>query len=390
MNIARVWVVVRKELRDAFRDKRAIYSLLIGSIVGPLLVTFMLSRIAQQRSVESIKVPVVGSENAPLLIDWLGQQDGVEVVDGPKDAEKAVRERAQDMVLVIPGDFAEDFNKAMPASVQLVSDAVQSSTRAKVQRLRRLLQRYSSEIGSLRLVARGVSPSVVSALSIEDVEVSSAQQRAGQTLNMIPLFMILAAFTSALQISTDSTAGERERGSLESLLLNPVPRMEVVTGKWLGAVVSSAVGMTITLVLVTFALLRVPFEDLGIRFSFGPAQMVLLLVTVLPMALLAPALQIYLASFARTFKEAQQYMGYVIMVPMLGLMGSLVFPSATGPWMAPIPIFGQFELATEIIGGEPPAVVLILLSALSTLILAGFFLWLTGRLFRSERLIVGR
>ncbi|HEX4999422.1 MAG TPA: ABC transporter permease subunit [Terriglobia bacterium] len=391
MNVRRVAVIVRKELTDAFRDKRAIYSLLIGSLVGPLLVTFMLRSIAQQqRGAQAIKIPVVGQKNAPLLVDWLGQQGGVEIVDGPADPEKAVRERVEDMVLVIPKDFAEDFDRAIPASVQLVSDTAQTASQAKVRRLRLLLQRYSAEIGSLRLVVRGVSPSIVNTLSIEDVEVSSAQQRAAPIFNLIPLFVILAAFTSAIQIATDSTAGERERGSLESLLLNPVPRMEIVIGKWLSAAISSAGGMTITLVLVTLALLLVPFEDLGIRFTFAPAQMGRLLLTVLPMALLAPALQVYLASFARTFKEAQQYMGYLIMVPMLGLMGGVVFPRAVGPWMAPIPILGQFELATEIIGGEAPSALAFGLAALSTFALAALFVWLTGRLFRSERLIVGR
>ena len=99
--------------------------------------------------------------------------------------------------------------------------------------MRGLLQRYNGEIGSLRLIARGISPAVATPLQIEDVEVSSAQQRAAQILGFIPLFVMIAAFTGAMPIATDSTAGERERGSLEALLVNPAPRGAIAAGKWL-------------------------------------------------------------------------------------------------------------------------------------------------------------
>ncbi len=87
----------------------------------------------------------------------------------------------------------------------------------------------------MRLVGRGVSPAIASAIQLEDVEVSSAQQRAATILSFIPLFIVIAAFTGGMQIATDSTAGERERGSLEPLLVNPAPRRSFAVGKWLAA-----------------------------------------------------------------------------------------------------------------------------------------------------------
>ena len=93
--------------------------------------------------------------------------------------------------------------------------------RPALERVRRLLARYGSEIGALRLITRGVSPAGVTPLKLEEIEISTAQQRAAQVLSFIPMFIILSAFVGGMSIATDSTAGERERGSLEALLVNP-------------------------------------------------------------------------------------------------------------------------------------------------------------------------
>ena len=135
---------------------------------------------------------------------------------------------------MIPEDFAKNFSASKPAQIRLIADSSSQNTRPKVQRVRGLLQRYSAEIGSLRLIARGISPVVATPMQIEDVEVSSAQQRAAQILGFIPLFVMMAAFTGAMAIATDSTAGERERGSIEALLVNPAPRARDCDGQMAG------------------------------------------------------------------------------------------------------------------------------------------------------------
>lgn len=393
MNATRIWVVTRKEIRDAFRDRRAVVGLLIASLLGPALLTAVLNFQVRRQAVTEIRVPVTGAEHAPLLVDWLRQQPDVIVVDGPKDleaAEAAVRDGDEDFVLAIPEDYGEKFADLRPAPVEIVRDSTNNSAGTPRERLRRLVAQYSAEIGSLRLIARGVSPSVASAVTVKDLEISTVQERAARVLSMVPLLVLLAAFTSALQISTDSTSGERERGALEPLLLNPVPRLELVTGKWLAAAIFAVIGMALTLGLMSAAIAMVPFADAGVRFSFTVVQSLQWLAVVLPAGLLAPALEVYLASFARTFKEAQSYMGFVILVPMLGPMGAVFFPDAIGPWVAPVPVLGQFELANEIIAGESPALIWYVLSALSVVVCTGALIGLTARLFRSEKLIVGR
>ncbi len=390
MNFSRILIVTRKELMDSFRDRRSYYSVLLGALLGPLLIAFMLNRIAgEQRGAEEIRIPVAGREHAPVLVNWLEQQAGVTVEPGPSDAETAVRDSKLDFVLVIPKDFPEKFRASRPAPVQVVSDSTRQSSQAKVRRLRTLLGRFSGETGSLRLVARGVSPMIATALNVEDVEVSSAQQRSAMIFNVIPMFLVLACFTAAMQISTDSTAGERERGSLESLLVNPIPRRELVAGKWMAAVCSSLAGMVATLVVTTAVLQRLALEDLGFRFRFGTPEAMLLVAAVAPMALIAPSVQMYLASFAKSFKEAQSYMGFLILLPMLPGMLAAFYPMSNKPWMAPIPVMGQYALSSDIMSGKPPGPLLLIAAALSAAAFALIFLVLTTRLFSRERIIFG-
>ena len=390
-HLTQMLVVWRKELKDAFRDRRAIYSILFGALFGPLLVGFMMNRLAdRQRQLEEVTIPVVGGDHAPVLMDWLQQQSGVTISKGPDDAEKAIQDRREDVIVVIPDDYAKKFRASRPVEIKIVSDGSRQTSRPKVQRVRQLLQRYNAEVGTLRLVSRGVSPAIVSPLQLRDVEVSSAQQRAAQILNFIPLFIVLAAFTGGMQIATDSTAGERERGSLEPLLVNPAPRFVIASGKWLAASVSAMIGVLITTSLCLAMLQFIPLQDLGVRFRIGPPQVLGMLAGVMPLCLLATSVQTYLATFARSFKEAQSYMGFLIMVPMIPGMLTTMYPIASQPWMFPIPVLGQSLLLSDTLGGKNPQALMFVIAGVSAVIISIVLVRLTTGLLQREKIIFGR
>jgi sodium transport system permease protein len=239
-------------------------------------------------------------------------------------------------------------------------------------------------------VARGISPAVVSPLRVEEVEVATTQQRAAQVLAFIPMFIVLAAFVGGMQIATDSTAGERERGSLEGLLVNPAPRAALVAGKCLAA---AAVGMvTVGLSTALWANLPrfLPLQDMGIRFRIGGEEIAGILAAGLPVCLFSAALQAYVATMARSFKEAQSYMGVLILMPMLpGLLGT-VYSLGDAPWMYAVPVLGQHVLLTAVLGGRAPAPWSYVLAAVVCVAAAAALMHLTTRLFRSERIIFGR
>ncbi|HEU0124376.1 MAG TPA: ABC transporter permease subunit [Bryobacteraceae bacterium] len=386
-----IFLIAAKEWVDAFRDRRSLYTLLIGALFGPLMIGFMFNQIArQQKAAQEIQIPVTGPENAPVLVSWLAQQSGVEILPGPENPEEAVRERRAEFVLVIGKEFAAKFRDSRPAPVQVVSDATSQSTRSKVSRLNHLLAAFSSETGGLRLMARGVSPGIVATLKIEQVEVATAQQRAAMIFNFIPMFLVLALFTAGMPIASDSTAGERERGSLEPLLLNPIPRWQFVAGKWLAASAAAMLGMALTLSVTMAVLFRLPLEELGVRNAVSLAQVLLLLAAVAPMGLIAPAVQMFVSCFARTFKEAQSYLGLLMILPTIPGIVIVFYPLTNRPWLHPLPILGQYAMVSEILGGKDlPA--LSLLGALAVAAsLTGLLLALATRLFSSEKIIFGR
>jgi sodium transport system permease protein len=389
--LRQAFIVCRKEITDSLRDRRALWSIVFSIVIGPVLIGFMMNRLAdRQREGENVRVPIVGMSRAPALVDWLNQQAGVRVIEGPANPEEAVRAQREAVVVIVPEDFAERFRASRPARLQVVSDSSRNDARASVQRVQALLQQYAAEIGSLRLIMRGVSPAVVRPLSIESIEVSTAQERAAQILTFIPMFIMVAGFVGGMQIATDSTAGERERGSLEPLLVNPAPRMALVAGKWMAATLAAVVSVCLTTLLCAQLTRLLSLEDMGIRLRIGLEHVGPILLAVAPMCLFTAALQAAVATLARSFKEAQTYMGVLILGPMLpGVLYSL-YPLGDAPWMHAIPMLGSYVLLTDVLGGRLPETSAFLAAAGTCLLATVILLRITTGLFRSERIIFGR
>jgi sodium transport system permease protein len=384
-------VVFRKEIVDGRRDRRSIWSLLFSAALAPVLFGVLFTVAAERRrNAEEITLPVAGSEYAPAFVGWLKQQTGVQVMPAPADAERAVRERDEDVVLIIGKDFEKDMARAVPAPVKLVSDVTREGSRPKVNRVRNLVATYSQMIGGLRLIARGVAPSVATAVRIEEIEVSSSQQRLAMQLNVLPLLLVLAALTGGMQIAIDSTAGERERGSLEPLLLNPVSRGALAGGKWLAASLFGCGAVVFSMLLTINVMRRVPWHDLGIRFTVTDGALLSLLALVLPVALLLSALVLFASTFARSFKEAQSYLGMLMLLPMLPGIVSTMYPLSNRTWLAPVPILGQYALAADVLGGKPPGAVFYVIAGVSAVSCALLLVSLTARMLRRESIVFGR
>jgi len=384
-------VVIKKELKDWSRDRRSILTVLMSSLLAPGIIFFMFNSMAsRQRSVEDITVPVVGASHAPAFVNWLKQQAGVTIADGPQDPEEAVRSRREDVVVVIDEDFAKNFAASRPAQVRLISDGSSQNARPKIQRVRQMLQRYGGEIGSLRLIARGISPVVAQAVQVEDVEVSSAQQRAAMILGFIPLFVMLSAFTGAMGISTDSTAGERERGSFEALLVNPAPRITIASGKWLAGTITAWATVAITATLLFTMFRYLPLQDLGIRFRLGTPELLGTMAVVLPLAPLIVAIQMYVATFAKSFKEAQSYLSFLMMAQMIPGMMATMNPTGTKAWMYYVPWIGQQTLLTDVLGNKPIAPLVFVVVGVVNVALAVAAVRATAGLLHREKIIFGR
>lgn len=383
--------VARKEIVDGIRDRRSLVTLVFSALMTPLLLGVLLTSTAgSARGAEELTLPVVGAEHAPAFVQWLGQQTGVTVVPGPADPEQAVLDRAEDVVLIIEDDFMARMGRAQTAEVKLVSESTRERARPKIARVRALVGGYAGQLASLRLMARGVAPGIAQPIRLEDVEVSSSQARLATLLSFLPLLLVIAGLVGGMQIAIDSTAGERERGSLEPLLLNPVPRWVLAAGKWLAASALGCASVVLSLIITVNVLRRIPWHDLGIRFRLSDGELFSLLLLILPLALFLAAMVLFASTFARSFKEAQGYLGMLMLLPMLPGMLASVYPLSRRPWLAPVPVLGQYALASDVLGGQPPGAWLFLVAGVSALACALLLVWLTARAMSRERIIFGR
>ena len=387
---AQVRAVCRKELSDALRDRRSLLSALLYPLIMPLMVAVMFGAMSRVLSSDRpLEAPVAGREHAPNLVAWL-EERGVVVEDPPADPEAAVRDGDVDLVLIIDEVYGEQFRSVQPAVVRIVHDSSRTASETSVRRVRNLLRGYSSQVAVLRLIARGVSPGVIQAVRVDDLDLATPAQSAARIFAMLPMFLIMVAFVGGMNVAIDTTAGERERQSLEPLLVNPVSRSALTTGKWIATCLFGLVATLLTLVVFVLMMRFVPLEELGMQLGLGARQLLLMSIAVAPLALFASAVQMFVATFARSFKEAQTYVSLLIFVPIVPSVALQIYPLQPTGWMMLVPALSHHLLLVDVMGGEPVTALSLLTSAVAATLLAVLLLFLTSRLLRQEKIVFGR
>jgi sodium transport system permease protein len=387
--IAAAWTVFRKELLDAFRDRRTLLMVLLSSVaIGPLVLVLVSSLIADlEIRAEHRVLLTVGLGRAPQLSNYL-QRQGFAVEEAPPDFEQRLRDNhLAEPVLVVPADFADLWSRGEAPTVDIVSSASNTRASSSLGRVHGLLAGFNEEQAVLRLVSRGVAPGLREAIRVQDRDLADAAARAAQLATMVPFFVLMAVVYGALGAALDTTAGERERGSLEPLLLNPVPRAALVLGKW-GAV--SSVGMVIALLsclsfLPAQWLLR--SEALAAMFRFGAGEAALFIALLLPLAAAVSAVLMLIAVRCRTFKEAQaSATALVLGVSLLPLVGMLK-QDGEKPWHVWMPVLAQTTLMARVLKGEGLDLVDVGASVLGCAAITAGSLWLLVRALRGSSLV---
>jgi sodium transport system permease protein len=382
--------VFRKEVRENIRDRRALFnSLLLGPLLFPLLFVGMmwfLESAEQERAEQALELPVVGAQYAPSLIRYLEQQ-GVAIQPEPNDPEAMVRNQETPVILRILPEFPERWAEGLPAPVEVIMDPSRQESKTAIRRAKMLLIGYGQRIGSLRLQMRGISPQLASPVMLKDVDLSTPKSRAILAMIFLPYVLMITAFTGATHLAMDTTAGEKERKSLEPLLINPVPRWEIMTGKMLTTTAFAMASLALTLVSFRIVLPYMPVGAFGMDLTLGLMTLLRILLIISPVAILAAALLTLLASFAKSYREAQSYMGLVILIPMIPSLIFMANPIRAEAWMMMLPLFSQNILIGEIIRGESIALSWYAMSVSSTLVIGIALAVLAATLYNRPRLI---
>ena len=353
--IGAAWTVLRKELRDALRDRRTLLTIVLSSVaVGPLVLVLLSTLVAgMEERAEVREIVAAGIEHAPTLRNYLERQT-YRIRPAPQEFERLLQDkRLGEPVLVIPDGFEADLARGESPRVDLVLSSANPRAQAGASRLARLLQGFAQEQAMLRLAWRGVAPASLQAIEVDERDLASPAARAAQWATLVPFFMLMAVLYGALHAALDTTAGERERGSLEPLLMNPVSPLALVLGKW-GAV--AAVAMLIALLsCASFLpgqwLLR--SETLAAMFRFGIGEGAMFLALLLPLAGALSALLMAIAIRCRSVKEAQAKTTALVLVVSLLPLLTLFNQEGEAPWHLGVPALAQLTLMGRVLKGEP-------------------------------------
>ena len=349
-----LWTVMLKELRDIGRDRRTLaLTLLLSPLLFPAIILGMgtlTEKRARTQIEKTLEVPTIGREHAPNLVAFLATP-GIRAVEPPADLEAALRDQRHDVGLRISASFAEDWHAGRPALVEVMVDDTQRDAAIPSRRVRAALSAYSGQVGALRLLARGIDASVAQPVNVGTLDVATPEAQRGLMLSvMLPYFLIITAFLGGAALVLDATAGERERQSLEPLLATPASRGAIVSGKIAAACLLGLCTLLLSLLAI----------KLSAQFATGIARtldMSLLaigqmLFVLLPMLLIGTALLTFLAAAAKSLKEAQSHMTWLMLLPMIPTIMLMVSPVKTQLWQFAVPFLAQNQLLLKVIRGE--------------------------------------
>jgi len=384
-------VVYLKEVRDALRDRRTALMVFVASIVtGPLTLVLMAQFISglEEKSA-TLKVRIVGQQHAPALVNFL-QRNDVEIEAAPGDYEKRIREGRLDAVIVVPEDFDERFIAGDAARLEIVYDDSRTESSPAIRQAERLLRGFNRESGTLRLVARGVSPDLVEPVKVEHVNTATPRQKGAFMLFLIPMFAILSPLLGGMTVAIDSTAGERERGSLEPLLATPVPPAQLVAGKWLAAWTFASAVAVLTLTGFVIAAMLYAQKKIAATLTFGWPELAQFVAITVPFAAMTAALQMLICTYGRSYREAQTYVSYLAtvasFVPVIVLFSGL----KDALWQLAVPVLGQQMVLSRVLRGDVLSRADYLLPASMSLLIAAICLAGVERLLGQERIVFGR
>ena len=386
-------IVFAKEFLENLRDRRTLMSaLLFGPLFGPLFFGLIVSRTLEMSALgsdEQLVLTISGSHYAPGLTRYL-ESSGARLTKkelSENEARAAVHGGTSQVVLLVPEEYPRLFAAAKPAPVLLIADSADSQTRKVAARARNLLGAYAGTVAQLRLQVRGVSPLLTVPVAINEVDVATPTGRAAIVLGLMTYLLMFALLMGGLYLAIDSTAGERERGSLEALLSLPVARGALVGGKILAACAYMCISLALCLTAFVWVFRFVPLETLGMSANLGAGTALIFFAICLPFIPVGATLMTLIASFTRSYREAQTYLTTVLLVPTLPIALASVYSLKPSSSLMFIPSLSQHLLMTSVLKDEPIAGLDVLISAAASLSVALLLFVLTARHWRRETML---
>ena len=371
--------LLRKELLDAVRDKRSVMAGLYYAFFTPVLLAVVLTAVINKATnPEDIEITITNGIEASNLVNYLSDR-GISQGDDP--------DKLKNIELVISTDFSKQLNRAEPAEVTLIADQSEDSLRTAIARIKRALGSYSSEMVSLRLISRGINPNIINPIKVHIQDQATAVSKGGQIMGVMTMLMILSVFVAGMNLAIDTSAGERERNSLALLLSHPVSVLQLVMSKTVAVSIFGMLGLILTIIVSKFVYPFVPWQELGFSVDISGSFVLGALLAGFSVAIFAASMQLFVSFMAKSFKEAQTYISFVMFVPIaMSYAATLDFAVEELRWA---PVSGQLQALIDLAKGKEIPLLQLAVSCLSTLIISLDLIFGMERLLKSEKIVFG-
>lgn len=386
-----VWTLVSKEIRDNLRDRRSLFfALIYGPLLLPLMMVGPMLYSIDRHSIDfeaPTQIAVAGGEQAPNLLQFL-RQHNLDAIEAPEDYRQQLVSGDLSVVLSIPETYATHFVHGEPAPLMIYYASSEDESGNRRRQLRAVLEQYASQIRNLRFASRGIDSHVFNPLAISERDQSDKPRGLLFIAYMVPFLLMFSMIMGGYYLAVDTTAGERERLSLEPLLSLPVPRYQIVLGKY--CAILTFVGLAMLLPLITtFALLSLlPVDLLDRNLDFGLRTFSVALVSNLPTAILVSAFMMAIAAFTRNTKEAQTHLSFAMLLPIIPFFALQFLSVPLGTSSMLIPLLSQFQIMELTVFGDAVPLHYIAASAAGSIALAALFFSLAVHLYHRERIVV--
>jgi sodium transport system permease protein len=386
-------IVFLKELRETLRDKRTLGLLALFTLMYPVMLGVLLSqeiKRATKPERDGVEIAVIGASQAPTLVAQFKERSITVKDPGPLDEAgitALLQARTYPAVLRLSDKYTDNYAAMRPARIELWYDSADENGKRR-RDIEDVLESYGANVASARLLAHGVSPATLAPIQVQRFDTGTNASRSAVLIGSILGVLFLPVFICGMSTAVDSTAGERERRSMEVLMAQPIRAWELVIGKWMTAAALAIAGVTLELSLAHAILSWLPLEEIGMSWSLNWADLALICIATVPLCLFAAGLQVALAMNAKSFKEAQSILSFVMLVPLIPGVVVSMMELKTADWMYLVPMLSNQTLLREMAkGGEVgtlPFVMTFACSALGAVLAVAFASWR----MKSERYVL--
>lgn len=367
MRLAHIGIVYRKEMLDTLRDRRTLISMIVVPLLLMPVLIFGISGLAvklvQRAQRESAVIMLLGAEQAPALTEMIRSAEEFEVVPPASDYAERIEEKELRVAVEFPPDFERRLaagEQASDLTVKIYHYQGELRSRFAVRSLREVLRDYRDQVVEQRLAARQLSPGILVPFQTEEQNVASPEKVGGAMLGgLIPYMIILLSLTGAMYPAIDLTAGEKERGTIETILASPVSRGALATGKFLAVFTASLATALLSLLSLAATFMVAPgVRELSATDGKQLFNMVIsakgvaaVIGMILPVAVMFSAALLAIALLAKSYKEAQSYISPLMIVVIIPAIASILPGIELDARLALIPILNVSLVSKEILTG---------------------------------------